>query len=102
MTRASLTIACLLSLAACGNIARKQRDAGNQPPGDAPLTHDTGAGSDSGVVQLPPTPAREVISGGGHMHGATYSLDVEIGVPMAPQKMTGAVHTMQPNTAVQQ
>ncbi|MBV8757793.1 MAG: hypothetical protein JO257_10970 [Deltaproteobacteria bacterium] len=90
----------MLSLAACGNIARNQRDAGNEP--DDALTHDGTAGSDAMVSQLPPTPAREAIGGGGRLTGTTYTLDVEIGVPMAPQKLTGAVHTLQPNTAVQQ
>jgi hypothetical protein len=36
------------------------------------------------------------------MTGATYTLDVEVGMPMPPQKATGAIHTIQPNTAVQQ
>ena len=36
------------------------------------------------------------------MTGATFTLDVEVGVPFQPQKVTGGTHTIQPNTAVQQ
>jgi len=89
----------VVCVGACGNITRKSHDAG--VPSDA---------SDAGVkdgmdidafVQPPPTPAREVINAAGRMTGATYTLDVEIGVPFQPQKATGGTYTIQPNTAVQ-
>ena len=101
MKRTLIPIFCM-ALAACGNISRKQRDAGNQPDDSAMNGDGTMAGSDAMVVQVAPTPAREVVSGAGHMSSTTYKLDVEIGVPFTPQPMTGAVHTMQANTAVEQ
>jgi hypothetical protein len=72
------------------------------PPDDArdAAVHDA-PGQDA-FVQPPPTPAREIVSGAGRMTGATYTLDVEIGVPFQPQKATGGTYTIQPNTAVQQ
>jgi hypothetical protein len=97
----SRTILCCLLLAACGNITRKSHDGGLGSD-DASMTD--GAMNDAPVdafVQLPATPAREVVSGAGHMSGATFSLDVEVGVPFQPQKATGSIHTIQPNTAVQ-
>lgn len=100
MNRAFISIVCMLALSACGNIARKQRDGGVGPPDDSAITD--GTGSADAMMQLPATPAREVVSGGGRMTGTTFTLDVEIGMPMPPQKSTGAVHTIQPNTAVQQ
>lgn len=87
------------TLAACGNITRKPNGG---VPGDA--RHDAAVPHDAAIdamVQPPPTPAREVISGAGHMTGATYTLEVEIGVPFEPQKASSATYTLQPNTAVQ-
>jgi hypothetical protein len=97
MHRALLFI--VLALAACGNIARNQHDAGNGQHDDAAMKD---SGDHDAMGQLPATPARETVGGAGRMTGATYTLDVEVGMPMPPQKATGAIHTIQPNTAVQQ
>lgn len=100
MNRSFISIVCVLALSACGNIARKQRDGGLGSQDDAAMSD--GTGSADAMVQLPATPAREVVGGAGRMTGTTFTLDVEVGMPLPPQKTTGAIHTVQPNTAVQQ
>lgn len=106
MSRLLMYSVCCVALAACGNISRAQHDGGTGQHDDASM-RDGGGGADSFVTadampQLPPTPAREVIGGGGRMTGATFTLDVEVGMPMPPQKTSAAIHTIQTNTAVQQ
>ncbi len=105
MNRFSIYIVGLvLGLAACGNITRKSHDGGVQGDGSATTDAATTDGpvQQDAMVQLPATPAREVVGGAGRMTGTTYTLDVEVGMPMPPQKTVGAIHTVQPNTAIQQ
>jgi hypothetical protein len=93
-------LACLFSVclfAACGTASRPFGDGG-MPPADAKVID---AHPPDAVPQLPPTPARETVNGGGHVSGPTYSMDVEIGQPVVPQKASGATHTIQPNAAIQ-
>jgi len=92
-------LACLFSvclLAACGTASRPFSDGGG-PPADAKVID---AAVPDAVPQLPPTPARETVSGAGHVSGATYQMDVEIGQPISQQKAQGATHTMSGNSAV--
>ena len=93
-----LVCSLMLCLAACGNITRKQQDAGVDPPDDVrPID----AMIDAPMVQPPPTPARDIVGGAGRLTGTTFTMDVEIGIPFQPQKASGTTHTIQPNTAVQ-
>jgi hypothetical protein len=96
-------IVCALSLclaAACGKInPSDEGDAGGPTEGDA-AAQPPDAGTIDAQPQPPPTPSREFIGGAGRASSATYTLDVEIGLPIAAQRASGATYTIEANTAV--
>jgi len=94
-------LALMLCVAACGNITRKQDDAGVKDDAkmiDAPIQV-TDAGIDT-PPPPPPTESREIVTGGVRMQGTTYTFDVEVGHPSQQSKVTGATYTFEGNAAV--
>ena len=83
------------ALVACGSVKRPFDDA-NGGLIDARI--------DGGMVdappQPPPTPSREIITGGGRVTGPTYTLDVEVGQPIDQRPASGPTYTMEGNAAV--
>jgi hypothetical protein len=92
----------LVCLAACGNITRKQDDAGVAPDDtrriDAPGILDD-AMTDA-TPPLPPSEARELGPGGTRMTGATYTFDVQLGHGTAQVKASGTTYSIEGNTGV--
>ena len=85
-------IALVLLAAACGNISRQNpHDAGAPPEGGAPPPP-----PDAAVLRE----AREFVTGGARMSGATYTLDVQIGHAIQQSKTSGASFQFNPNAAV--
>jgi hypothetical protein len=48
----------------------------------------------------PPPKGQEIVTGGGHMSGATFQLDVQVGHPYQQQPIEGATQTLQGNAVV--
>ena len=91
-------LALMLCVAACGNITRKQDDAGVKDakeidaPGDGP--------TDASIDGRPPTESREIVTGGTQMQGTTYTFDVQVGHPFQQSQATGSTYTFEGNAAV--
>jgi hypothetical protein len=95
----------LIAIAAggCGNITRKQDDAGvrdDSRPIDSSVLIDAMLDGPPDAEMLAPTEAREITPGGMRMTSATFTFDVQLGHPMAQQKATGSTYTIEGNTAV--
>jgi hypothetical protein len=92
-----LRITCLLCagvLGACGPASRPfDDDSGVKPPIDAPI--DTPI-----VVQLPPTPGRELVNGAGRASSASYVMEVEVGESIGQRQITGATYRLEGNAAI--
>ena len=86
----------LLIIAGCGNITGNQHDAA--------VPHDAAIDSpDSDLPDPEPTPpreARELVSGGTRMMGATYTLDVQVGHSVQQGKIMGPTYKLEGNAAV--
>jgi hypothetical protein len=84
-----LTALVLFAVAACGNINRKDPyDAGGSemplPPPDAAMLHE----------------AREFVSGGARMIGATFTFDVQVGHAVQQGKAAGPTYQFEATPAV--
>lgn len=91
-----LRITCLLCagvLGACGPASRPFDDAGVQVSIDAPI--DTPI-----VVQLAPTPGRELVNGAGRASSASYVMDIELGESIGQRPITGATFRLEGNAAI--
>jgi hypothetical protein len=101
MVRCSALIV-VFCVAACGNISRKQDDAGVLDDGrvtDAPDASLLDAGVDAMMV-IPPTEARELVPGGVRMQGTTYRFDVQFGHGLQQHKATGTTYSIEGNTGI--
>jgi hypothetical protein len=91
------------ALAGCGNITRKQDDAGVAPDDmrmiDAGSNTNDDAMTDA-MMALPPSEAREIGPGGARMSGATYTFDVQLGHGTAQVKAAGTTYSIEGNTGI--
>ena len=88
----------IVALCACGNITRKQDDAGTQKDDAPPDTKMIDAGVD--MMMLVPTEAREILPGGSRMQSTTYTMDCQLGHFVQQIKASGATYTLEGNAAV--
>lgn len=91
-----LRFTCLLCagvLGACGPASRPFDDPGVQPPIDAPIDTPT-------VIQLPPTPGRELVNGAGRASSASYVMEVEVGESIGQEQINGATYRLEGNAAI--
>ena len=82
-----------LLVCACGSV-NNSKDAGlpdAQPAPDA---------RPNGFDAAPPSPAREILTGGGRVTGPTYTFDVTIGHGFEQKPMKGPITTAEGNTAI--
>jgi len=86
----------LIVAAACGNVARNQDDAA--VPHDAAV--DSSKPLDAPADSAPLHEAREFVSGGTRMTGATYTLDVQVGHAAQQSKITGPTYKLEGAAAV--
>jgi hypothetical protein len=91
----------LVCVSACGNITRKQDDAGVTP--DDGRLIDAAVATDAmtdAAPALPPSEAREIVPGGARMTGPTYTFDVQLGHGTAQVKSSGSTYSIEGNTGV--
>lgn len=94
-----LIVPTLLVVSACGNVARN-RDAATVPY-DAAIDTPAKIDAPPDSAPLPPPPeAREFVSGGTRMTGATYTFDVQVGHGVQQGKITGPTYKLEGNAAV--
>jgi hypothetical protein len=94
-----LGLVAIVCLAACGNITRKQDDAGVRDDTRIDTMMMVDAGIDAPPA-LPPTESREIVNGAGRLTGATFTLDVQIGHGISQERASGATFTIEGNAAV--
>jgi hypothetical protein len=87
----------LLVIAACGNITPHK-------PDDAAIPHDAADAAidnpDASPDSAPLKEAREFVSGGTRMTGATYTLEVQVGHDVQPGKIMSSTYQLEGNAAV--
>ena len=90
----------LVMMAGCGSVGggSAKEDAG-VAAADAKLPADASVDAPP-PPQLPPTPAREIVSGTATMTSATFRFDVELGHPVGQQSATGATYRAEGNAAI--
>jgi hypothetical protein len=96
-------VAVLIVVAACGNITRKQDDAGVKDDGkviDAAIDSNNIIPADASPDAPPPSESREVVNGAGSLQGTTYTMDVQVGHPIQQETASGTTYTMESNAAV--
>jgi hypothetical protein len=60
---------------------------------DAPIDAPT-------VVQLAPTPGRELVNSAGRATSASYVMEVEVGESIGQEQLTGATYRLDGNAAI--
>lgn len=89
-----LRITCLLCvLGACGPASRPFDDPDVQVPIDAPIDVPI-------VVQIAPTPGRELVNAAGRASSASYVMDVEVGESIGQERLTGVTYRLEGNAAI--
>jgi len=83
----------LFVVSGCGNVAPTQHDAG--APADAAIDSPI-APPDAAVLRE----AREIVSSGARMTGATYSLDIQVGHDVPQNAIAGPTYQFEGNAAV--
>jgi len=83
----------LFVVSGCGNVARTQHDAG--PPDDATIDSPS-APPDAAMLRE----AREIVSGGARMTGATYTLDIQVGHGIPQNAIASPTYQLEGNAAV--
>jgi hypothetical protein len=99
MTSTVTTIVIVAALAGCGNITRKQDDAGVTRD-DMRMIDGTTSDAMSDALTLPPSEAREIGPGGARMTGPTYTFDVQLGHGTAQVKSAGTTYSIEGNTGI--
>lgn len=89
----------LFVVSGCGSVAPAQHDAG--APNDAAAPGDAAIDSpitppDAAVLRE----AREIVSGGARMTGATYTLDIQVGHDVPQNPIAGPTYQLEGNAAV--
>ena len=94
-------VAVLVFVAGCGNITRKQDDAGVPKDGQIDAMIDAAVAPPDGPPDAPPPKeSREVVNGGTAMSGTTYTLEAQVGHPLQQSEATGPTYRLEGNAAV--
>jgi hypothetical protein len=90
----------LALVAGCGSV-HAEHDGGSGPPVDARLLADATEIADAGRADAAPPPkGQEIVTGSGHLSGATFQLDVQIGHAYEQRPASGPTQTLQGNAVV--
>ena len=90
-------IALVLFVAACGSVSPQQHDAGGRDGGEI----DGASAPPDAAPDAPPLrEARELVSGGTRMTGATYTFEVQLGHGTPQNKIAGPTYKLEGNAAV--
>jgi hypothetical protein len=95
-----LVLLVIVCVAACGNITRKQDDAGIRDDAKIDATMMIVDAAIDAPPPLPPTESREIVNGAGRLTGATFTMDVQIGHGVSQVRASGATFTIEGNAAV--